>query len=43
MWALLDRSLRVSALAGLTRQHCDWQQHRLILYGKGGRPVACTG
>jgi integrase len=28
--------LRVSELAGLTREHIDWQNHRLMIYGKGG-------
>ena len=35
-WTLLDTGLRVSELTGLTRQHVDWQQHRVIIYGKGG-------
>jgi len=36
VWTLLDTGLRVSELTGLTRRHIDWQQHRLIVYGKGG-------
>ena len=36
VWTLLDTGLRVSELTGLTRQHVDWQQHRVIIYGKGG-------
>jgi integrase/recombinase XerD len=28
--------LRVSELTGLNRQQIDWQQHRLMIYGKGG-------
>jgi integrase/recombinase XerD len=28
--------MRVSELAGLTREHVDWQNHRLMVYGKGG-------
>ncbi len=36
VWTLLDTGLRVSELTGLRRQHFDWQQHRLIIYGKGG-------
>ncbi len=36
VWTLLDTGLRVTELAGLTRQHLDWQQHRLMIYGKGG-------
>ena len=31
-----NTGLRVSELTGLTRQHIDWQQHRLFIYGKGG-------
>ena len=29
-------TLRVSELVGLTKDHLDWQGHRLTLYGKGG-------
>jgi integrase/recombinase XerD len=36
VWTLLDTGLRVSELAGLTREHIDWQNHRLMIYGKGG-------
>src|SRR5215831_16672265 len=36
VWTLLDTGLRVSELAGLTREHMDWQSHRLMIYGKGG-------
>ena len=36
VWTLLDTGLRVSELTSLMRQHFDWQQHRLIIYGKGG-------
>jgi integrase len=28
IWTLLDTGLRVSELAGLTREHIDWQNHR---------------
>src|SRR5262245_61932382 len=34
VWTLLGTGLRV--LTSLTRQHIDWQQHRLMIYGKGG-------
>jgi integrase/recombinase XerD len=34
VWTLLDTGLRVSELAGLTREHIDWQNHRLMIYGK---------
>jgi hypothetical protein len=36
VWTLLDTGLRVSELAGLTRDQIDWQNHRLMIYGKGG-------
>jgi integrase/recombinase XerD len=36
VWTLLDTGLRVAELAGLTGEHIDWQQHRLMIYGKGG-------
>jgi integrase/recombinase XerD len=36
VWTLLDTGLRVAELAGLTREHIDWQNHRLMVYGKGG-------
>jgi integrase/recombinase XerD len=35
-WTLLDTGLRVSELAGLTKDNLDWQLHRLMIYGKGG-------
>jgi integrase/recombinase XerD len=36
IWTLLDTGLRVSELAGLTKDNLDWQNHRLMIYGKGG-------
>src|SRR6266567_1638694 len=36
VWTLLDTGLRVSELAGLTKDNLDWQTHRLMIYGKGG-------
>src|ERR1051326_1485315 len=36
VWTLLDTGLRVAELSGLTKEHLDWQQHRLMVYGKGG-------
>jgi len=36
VWTLLDTGLRVSKLAGLTKDNLDWQMHRLMIYGKGG-------
>lgn len=36
IWILLDTGLRVSELAGLTKDNIDWQNHRLMIYGKNG-------
>jgi integrase/recombinase XerD len=36
VWTLLDTGLRVSELAGLTKNDIDWQGHRITVYGKGG-------
>ncbi len=36
VWTLLDTGLRVAELANLTRDNLDWQNHRLMIYGKGG-------
>jgi integrase/recombinase XerD len=36
VWTLLDTSLRVSELTGLTREQIDWHNHRLLIYGKDG-------
>jgi integrase/recombinase XerD len=36
VWTLLDTGLRVSELTNLRREQLDWQQHRLVVYGKGG-------
>src|SRR4029450_3715375 len=36
VWTLLDTGLRVSELGGLRKDHLDWQNHRLMIYGKGG-------
>ena len=36
VWVLLDTGMRVSELVGLDRDNIDWQQHRLMIYGKGG-------
>lgn len=36
IFTLLDTGLRVSELAKLTKDHLDWQSHRLMVYGKGG-------
>ena len=36
VWTFLDTGLRVSELASLTKNNLDWQNHRLMIYGKGG-------
>jgi len=36
VWTLLDTGLRVSELAGLTRQSVQWQERRIVVFGKGG-------
>jgi integrase/recombinase XerD len=36
IWTLLDAGLRVAELASLTKDNLDWQNHRLMIYGKGG-------
>jgi integrase/recombinase XerD len=36
VWTLLDTGLRVSELANLRKDNLDWQNHRLMIYGKGG-------
>ena len=34
--SLACHSERGAKLAGLTKDHLDWQMHRLMIYGKGG-------
>jgi integrase/recombinase XerD len=36
VWTLLDTGLRISELTGLKKENIDWQNHRLMIYGKGG-------
>jgi len=36
VWTMLDTGLRVSELANLRKDSLDWQNHRLMVYGKGG-------
>jgi len=36
VWTLLDTGLRVAELAKLNKDNLDWQNHRLMIYGKGG-------
>jgi integrase/recombinase XerD len=35
-WTLLDTGLRVFELANLRKDNLHWQNHRLMVYGKGG-------
>lgn len=37
IWTLLDTGLRVQELSSLTKDDIDWQTHRLIFKGKGGK------
>jgi integrase/recombinase XerD len=36
IWSLLDTGLRVSEFAHLIKENIQWQERRLIIYGKGG-------
>jgi len=36
VWTLLDTGLRVSELCGLRREDVQWQEGRLVVWGKGG-------
>jgi integrase/recombinase XerD len=36
VWVLLDTGMRVSELANLTKQNIQWQERRIVVYGKGG-------
>ncbi len=36
IFTLLDTGLRVSELAGLKKDNIQWQERRLIIFGKGG-------
>ncbi|MGA2091247.1 MAG: tyrosine-type recombinase/integrase [Endomicrobiales bacterium] len=36
IFTLLDTGLRVSELATLKKDNLLWQDHRLVVYGKGG-------
>ncbi len=36
IYTLLDTGLRVSELAALKKENIQWQDHRLVVYGKGG-------
>jgi len=36
IWTLLDTGLRLSEFADLTIDNIQWQEKRLVIYGKGG-------
>ena len=36
IFTLLDTGLRVAEFAGLTKDNVQWQERRLVIYGKGG-------
>ena len=36
VWTLIDSGIRVSELANLTRQNVQWQERRIVVFGKGG-------
>ena len=36
VFTLLDTGLRVAEFAGLSRDNIQWQERRLVIYGKGG-------
>ena len=36
VWTLLDTGLRLSEFVGLTKDNIQWQERRLVVYGKGG-------
>lgn len=35
-WALLDAGPRLSEFADLKKENIQWQERRLVIYGKGG-------
>ncbi|RLE08532.1 phage integrase family protein [Candidatus Aerophobetes bacterium] len=36
VWTLLDTGLRLSEFANLKKENIQWQERRLVIYGKGG-------
>ena len=36
VWTLLDTGLRLSEFADLKKDNVQWQERRLVIYGKGG-------
>ena len=35
-WPLLDTGLRLSEFSDLKKENIQWQERRLVIYGKGG-------
>jgi integrase/recombinase XerD len=42
IWTLLDTGLRLSEFADLKKESIQWQERRLVIYGKGGPYVKKT-
>ena len=36
VWTLLDTGLRLSEFGDLKKDNIQWQERRLVIYGKGG-------
>ena len=36
IWTMLDTGLRLSEFVNLTKDNIQWQERRLVIYGKGG-------
>jgi len=36
IWTLLDTGLRLSEFSDLKKENIQWQERRLVIYGKGG-------
>ena len=36
VWTLLDTGLRVGEFCSLKREHIQWQERRIVVWGKGG-------
>jgi len=36
IWTMLDTGLRLSEVADLKKENIQWQERRLVIYGKGG-------
>jgi integrase/recombinase XerD len=36
VWTFLDTGLRLSEFADLKKENIQWQERRLVIYGKGG-------